>query len=70
MAGGDLGLGHVRKTRAVPLENMSSPLKSLDTEAKSCAEGNQIILTDLSNMDADQWSWFEKKRAKNRQWDV
>jgi hypothetical protein len=45
-------------------------VKRLDAGVKCRAEDTRIMLADLRNMDGDQRSWFEKKRAKIRQRDA
>jgi hypothetical protein len=45
-------------------------LQRLDTEAKCRAEDARIMLADLSNMDIDQHSWFEKEQAEIHQQDA
>ena len=42
----------------------------MDTEAKTSAEDNKIVLADLTNMDEDQLAWILKKRAEIRARDV
>jgi hypothetical protein len=49
---------------AIEVQMLDAKAKRIDVKAKCRAEDTKIMLTDLSNMDDDHRTWFEKKQSE------